>query len=616
MPCPACAGESYAESMVELASRKELASKRNWDVLLFYRSVRGMRESIIDDQRFFLAADGKSNPASEMSATIAGFFAPDFLGDNHPLCRFPARYEWLKSELDLDPEKLPKPACAQLATALEAVDPRSAVLVFPSAHNNGPASMFGHTLLRVGSSYKSELLSYAINYAAHTTDTNGLVYAYKGLFGYYPGYFSILPYYEKVKEYNDLEHRDVWEYSLNLSQDETRRMVLHIWELQGISSEYYFFDENCSFMLLFLLEAARPELNLTNEYWDRIGFWVIPSDTITTVRKAGLINKVIYRPAQATRISHRASLLSQVARDRAFDVAMKRRSPADETLGKGPVEERRQVLDLAAEYVQYLYSRKDLEQDDFQRRFLQILRERSALGANETDPGRLPEPPQPEEGHRSARLSIGAGLRESDPFTEISWRPAYHDLLDPEAGYTKGAQINFMSVSGRFYPEKNSLVLQSLRPVDIVSLAPRDTFFKPVSWKVDGGLDRKTLGNGQDRLLLHLNTGGGLAWNLSGIGTVYGFAEADLNVSDRFRNKVALGGGCSAGLLGTISPKWTYHLKSRAIAYGIENHQQYTASLEQQYELNKYFGFSFNIGWERSFGYDSSEGRAGLAYYF
>jgi len=616
LPRQAFAAEGYAETLVELAGRKGLASKRNWDVLLHYRTSHGERESLIDDQRFFLADSGKTNPAAELAATIEGFFAPDMLGDNHPLCRFPARYEWLQSELAIDPAQLPRPSCAKLETALEAADPRSAVLVFPSAHNNGPASMFGHTLLRVGSSYKSELLSYAINYAAHTTDTNGLVYAYKGIFGYYPGYYSILPYYEKVKEYNDLEHRDVWEYSLNLSEEETRRMVLHIWELQGISSEYYFFDENCSFMLLYLLEAARPELRLTDEYRDRIGFWVIPSDTIGTVRRAGLIKNVTYRPAQATRISHRSSLLSPPARQRAYDVAMQRRTPADEAHGEQPAEERRQVLDLATEYVQYRYSRKELEQNDFQRQFLQILRERSTLGLTETDAGKPPVPPQPEEGHHSAKLSLAGGVRSGSPFSELYLRPAYHDLLDPEAGYTRGAQINFMSVSGRYYPEKNSVVLQSLRPIDIISLAPRDTFFKPISWKVDGGLDRKTLADGQNRLLLRVNTGGGLAWELFNLGTFYSFAEAELNVSDRFSSKVALGAGPSAGMLGKFTPKWSYHLKGRAIAYAVENHQQYSLSFEQQYELAKNIGLSLSLGWDRSFGHTRGEGRAGVVYYF
>jgi len=608
--------EPYAELLVAQSASANLAAARDWDVLLHYRPHGSGRESIIDDPRFFLSPAGRHDPAAELAATIRGFSADAAMGDEHPRCRFPARYEWLRSELHVDVAMLPEPVCAKLDESLAAVDPRSAVLVFPAAHNNGPASMFGHTLLRIGSSYKSELLSYAVNYAAHSSDTNGLIFAYKGIFGKYPGYYSILPYYEKVKEYNDLEHRDVWEYALSLTAAEVRRMVLHIWELQGIASEYYFFDENCSFMLLFLLESARPSLRLTEEYWQRWSFWVIPADTIGTLRRAGLIEKVAYRPAQATRITHRSSLLPAYARDRAYAIAMLQRSPVLEANDTHPVEERRQVLDLAAEFVQYRYSRKELEQAEFQRQFLPILRERSTLGKGDRDPGKLPEPPQPEAGHQSGKFTAGGGVREGKQFTEVFWRPAYHDLLDPEAGYTKGAQINFMSVTGRYYPEQGDLVLQSLRPVDILSLAPRDRFFQPISWKVNGGLDRKTFADGSERLFLRLNTGGGFAWEPLATTLSYVMAEADLNLSDRFTHKTAVGGGISAGLLTTLDDFWKIHLAGTALFYAIENHQYYRLALDQHFKLSRTHGLEVRASYEQSFNVDRAEALLNWAWYF
>ena len=68
--------------------------------------------------------------------------------------------------------------------------------------------------------------------------SNGFAYAVKGIFGLYKGYYSILPYYVKVREYNDLERRDVWEYTLNLTPPEVVRMFRHIWELRDISYNF------------------------------------------------------------------------------------------------------------------------------------------------------------------------------------------------------------------------------------------------------------------------------------------------------------------------------------------------------------------------------------------
>ena len=69
------------------------------------------------------------------------------------------------------------------------------------------------------------------------------------------------------------EHRDLWEYRLTLTPAELDRLVRHLWELLPTYYDYYFFDENCSYHLLALLEVARPGLRLT----DRFHAWTIPS---------------------------------------------------------------------------------------------------------------------------------------------------------------------------------------------------------------------------------------------------------------------------------------------------------------------------------------------------
>jgi Domain of unknown function (DUF4105) len=615
-----CAGPAFAaddgywEELVAQGRERGLHSAREWAILLHYRQRGNSAESLIDDPRFFLAPSGKTSPAAELAATIRGFFAPAELGDEHPRCRFPARFLWLKEALAIDEGRLPSPVCGKLDETLEAVAPSSATLVFPMGHLNDPASMFGHTLLRIGGSYKSDLMSYAANYSARNIQDGGLTYAFKGVFGMYRGYYSLLPYYEKVKEYSDMDHRDMWEYPLNFSAAEARRMVLHLWELKDIYSDYFFFDENCSFNLLFILEAGRPSLNLTREYWDRWSFWVVPADTIATIRRAGLIDGISYRPAQATRIHHRAGLLSPAAQGLALDVALQRR-PASAEAGPGAaIEERRQVLELAAEFLQYRYSRDELTQPEFQAQFLPILKARSALGAGAVV--EVPPPPQPEEGHPSGRLTTGAGVRRDRPYLELDWQPAYHDLLDPDAGYTAGAQVKFLAASGRYYPEEGRIQLQSFHPVDIVSLSPRDRFFRPVSWKVVGGLDRKPFADGEDRLFFRLNTGGGLAWELPIKGIGYVMAEADLNLADRFERKAALGGGASAGLLATLTDRWKAHLAGSGLLYVIEGHQHYRLLLDQHLKVSRNTGVLLHTGWERSFGHDRAEAGAGWVWYF
>ena len=92
----------------------------------------------------------------------------------------------------------------------------------------------------------------------------------------------------------------------NLTPEETARMVEHVWELKQIRFKYYFFDENCSFRLLELLEIARPGTKLTEHF----PLTAIPTDTVRAVKDAGLIDRVDYRPSRERELLARGEPLS------------------------------------------------------------------------------------------------------------------------------------------------------------------------------------------------------------------------------------------------------------------------------------------------------------------
>lgn len=94
-----------------------------------------------------------------------------------------------------------------------------------------------------------------------------------------------MPDRDKLSEYHRLENCDLWEHRLNLTPQETERMAEHVWELQQIRFDYFFFDENCSFRLLELLEIARPGIELTRH----LPLPAIPTDTVRAVKDAGLL---------------------------------------------------------------------------------------------------------------------------------------------------------------------------------------------------------------------------------------------------------------------------------------------------------------------------------------
>jgi hypothetical protein len=531
--------EDYANRLIAKATGQKLYESRQWHALLHYKpSLLYGYKSPIDDPEFFNSPKGKTSPEEELKATIRGFFGTEKQGDEHPRCRFVARYQWLRSILDIDENRLPIQECSEFSTYITRVSPKRAALVLPESYINSPASMFGHTLLRLDSEYESKLLSYAINYAAQTGDeTFGPFYAVKGLFGLYKGYFTVFPYYDKLKEYSMIDNRDIWEYELNLSEEEVERMALHVWELKDMYSRYYFFDENCSYNLLFLLEAARPGLDLTSGYL----YWVLPVDTVNEVKKHGLIADIKYRPSKATRINHMADMSSKEVQELAIGLAFGEREPGAAVDGPDfSDEEKVRTLDMASEYLQFQYLMRTTEKDVYTKRLLGILSKRSEYGKVEYD---IRPPKRPDLGHDSSMIRIGAEYLSEEPSYSLGFRPAYHGLLDPAA-----AQM-------RYLPADNELLLDHFMLVEIESFSPVNNFFGPTSWKIILGFERDYLFTGSRDLPFIINPGGGKTYSLTDNIRGYWLAESNVRIVDTDIGKTLVGGGLSLGLIANFTDR-------------------------------------------------------------
>ena len=521
-----------------------LANEPFWLSLGHYeRGTLGGWRSYVDDDEYFLAEHGEKDPLAELRATIPALYRDPALGDRHPQCLYPARTRWLRDQLSLN--DLPKVNCAEFDTWYNDIAPHSTVLVFPAAYLNSPSSMFGHTLLRIDpvdiDREGSPLLSSAINFGAYIEGMdNSILYAWKGLMGGYPGLFSLMPYREKITEYSRLENRDLWEYRLSLTAEETGRMLEHVWELRQIQFDYFFFDENCSYRLLELLEIARPGLELT----DQFPLTAIPADTVRAVKDAGLIERIDYRP------SREHDLLARVAPLDSHEQGwVQRLAEDDAVLQDGeylalPAERRTLIQDGAYRLLRYQKSgaERDAATADRSYRLLQAI--------NRNPPPRLDvqRPLLPEDGHRSRALLLGVGNRGDRAFAEYGLRMAYHDLLDNLDGFPLGAQIELGELRVRQY-EGNHWQVQQFDLISIRSLTPRTRLLKPWSWQVATGAERVLGIDGKERLAGYFNGGGGFSWSL-GEGLL-GFAMGTVRLEHNrdFAAALSPAAGFDAGLL-------------------------------------------------------------------
>ncbi len=613
--------EAYLIQLQETAQAKKLWAHRQWQVLLHYRprlAGEGV-ESQVDDPAFFLSPSGKFDPQAELYATLASFLAPPDQeeGTEHPQCQFIARYQWLKQELGFDAEVLPEYACPQFDDWLAEMDPDAVTLVFPVAYLNNPASMFGHTLLRIDSNQRStptRLLDFTINYAADTQEEPGLSYAMKGLFGGYEGSFSVAPYYAQVKRYGDIENRDIWEYRLALSHAEVLRLLRHTWELRTASLDYYFLDENCSYQLLSLLEAARPSMHLL----DQFDFWAIPADTVRAVaHEEDLIASATFRPSRRTVLQERANQLEPALQEIAQCIGDDR-CPVDSVAQRGlsPLDQAR-ILELAMDYVGYRYAAQKEDTAENDPRLTAILRYRSRLDIPPQTPETEPPPERPDQGHPSVRAEISYGYENDQSFLQLSLRPALHDLLDPPGGYIDGAALDFLDIAGRYYVNDDNLVLEYLDFVDIVSVPARDRFIKPWSWKANVGLKRMQFDDDDRPLTGNINVGAGLSYELGPDVRLSLLAEAMAVVSDRFDGYLALGAGPSGGVIVALTDRWRVALYARGLAFALgDTCFSYDMALDQAIDLTPRTGLRIRLSRQQEFGSPYNSVSAGYVIYF
>jgi hypothetical protein len=545
---------AYLEILRLQARTLNLASTPTWLNLLHYKQhpLSGRNRSLADDPHFFTATDGATQPQAELDATLASFFTitPETDLSQPAQCRYIARFVWLQEQLQFD-ERMPRAVCTRFKVWRDAINPGGVTLIYASAYLNSPASMYGHTMFRVDQpDQTSPTLAYTLSYAANGHASDGLGFVYKGLTGLYPGLFSSSPYYLRVREYSDLENRDVWEYQLNLTQPEIEMMLRHAWELGSVRFDYFFFDENCSYHILSLLDVARPSLQLTDQFvWS-----TIPIDTVkAALAIPGLVSRVQYRPSQRSLLdAHMQTLNSQqagLAREISWgNVAVTRLDPQVVAPRQGA-----EIIDLADLYLSYLGIAKRMDGHTVAQRLHEL---RVARSQYPVVPEVVPATPavRPDQGHASGRLTTGIGRQQQRSFIEIGYRPALHDLLDPEPGYIRGAQIEFLDVAARAY-QHGGIRLERLTAVNIISLAPRDTLFTPKSWRVRVGREQVDTAAAR-RSSNTLAGSAGMAWDVRTDVLAYGFVDLRADYVPGLAEHGSAGIGGSVGVLWDSAPSW------------------------------------------------------------
>lgn len=475
---------SRVDEIVAKAHSRQLSHKKEWLRLGHYKG----RTSQADGMDFFNAPNGKHDPDAELEGTIRA------LTGEVGYCRFPARLDFLRRHLPEINDIVKPRVCPKFEMYRETLAARSVSLVFSSYYLNNPASAFGHTFLRINKAdsgkegRRFELLDHGINYAATVTVENPILYAIYGIFGLFEGHFTRVPYYYKVREYNDYESRDLWTYDLNLSPEQVNRLVLHLWELGSTYFDYYYITENCSYHILSSLEPVMPD---DVELTDGLPYVVVPVDTVRAIAAVpGLLKQVSFRPALRTVFDQRLALLDGPETD-ALEETINAEKPGTPRLAELPPQSRAAVLDAAMDYVDFMHFKELIkEEENAPARWKQkLLVARSQVPVVTGDVVSEPTLSEtPHKGHATGRVGLDVGQEQARGATlGVSWRLALHDLLDPMGGYPDIAQIEFFRTRLLLLADRQQVKLDDFSFFRVISLSPWNRFSRKMTWKVNVG---------------------------------------------------------------------------------------------------------------------------------
>lgn len=527
---------------------QKLYLQPTWTALLHYKSLKpGRYRSRVDSPWFFMSAEGKTNPQSELEATLASFLSSEAKPPMRlsSYCRFVARRDWLSRQFeDLD-ILLPKQQCEEFKQYRKFLKADHLTLVFPAAHPNSPASAFGHTLLRIDQKNQNpntRMLNMSVNFAAEVPEaTNPISYAVLGLTGGFVGKYTVLPYHLKLREYGQIDNRDIWEFELDFDQEQLALILKHSYEMLIAHFDYYFFHENCAYQLLSLLDVASPE----NRFTDRFSIRTIPLDTIKLLGDRGLIRKARYIPSTVKTIDARVA--SYDPQDRQIIAAL-RSASADKiltALDDFVPEKKSETLEILGDNLRYRRLSRDSTSTSMSEDERKLLMMRSKLGASETEPPSIPSPDQPNFGHGTQRAEIG--FEDTDGLDNIvlSYRPAYHSLSDPSRGYGSNTAIDFLNLAIATNTKEQSVFLRKFTLLDIRSIEPRTAMFKPFSWRTSIDWEKYSA---SDHMAFDFSGGAGISYRHKASNILgFGFANLGVRYDDDMDKASSLITGVSIG---------------------------------------------------------------------
>ena len=426
-----------------------------WDKLIHHYN----NENQIISKEFYLSSDKNTTPKEELEVT-----RELFKGNNgfEVACAFPARYEFIKSNFK-DTPTFNLQSCKELNAYLDTFQKDKISIVFTSEYTNNPSSAFGHIMLLFSKDNTPLEIGDVVHFAAKTsTDDNFLKYSYKGMNGKYNGYFIREPFFKKIYEYNTLEQRYMYIYTLDFTKDEIRTILYHLFELRKATFKYYFLDGNCA-------SQTTDLLNIITIDNSKKGFYYLPIQTVSDLKNR-IKNKERFIP-----LLNKLNLLVQ------------KMSPEEKHLFNEIIETQKEIdkntPDIVKEamtiYTTFNFRRFHNIHKNYENVMSQTFQKQNIID-NTPDPLLKTKP---------SNIGLGYYTNKNMDYMYIHYRPLFIDLLDIQNNDLQESQTNTFTFD--LFVNNNNTKLNKFDLINIKSLPLQTDFYNSVSWNIHSGFDRE-----------------------------------------------------------------------------------------------------------------------------
>jgi len=537
--------DNQYNKIVEIALKNKLSDSYIWKSLLHTKNGK----LNIKDPDFIISLNNYSLE-NELEKTIQSFFENSNNISKHPICKFPARYFWIKSELGLTDDIFPNVSCPDFEEYKNKTSNQNISLIFVSEDISQPSSMMGHVFLKLsGQDNNTNYVAHAVSFYTVIGTVNIPILIIRSTLTGMKGFFSLLPYEEQIKKYLEVQNRNVWEYELDLPENVKKLIYYHIWELKDVKFKYLFTDYNCATVIYNILSLSSDEFLNHNNY-----LWITPKSVIKEASNDNLIRNTKLVPSDKWKIRMLSETLDKESVKNIYNYVDGKSAEHIRLSNNSKIK----ILqcELIKTYIDYKYKNEKINTNEFNIMDHNIMDICNISGKVENVSIDLSQYKSPIKTFPERQVGIGYKYLGKNNYGKLYFLPASNTLSDDNREYFNENSLKLGETS-ILINNNNNINVESIQLYSMQNLLPVDMFLKEISEEVKVGGEQQYDKQLNNHLAMNISAGLGLTNKIStdmncyiiinggaGFGKsrfyIYGFPEVGITIYEVMNMKTIM----------------------------------------------------------------------------